>query len=115
MTSNTPANRIVDQLVNLGELHADGALTDEEFKSLKARLISQVEKNVNKKGRRGSVGTNMPTEQSPEMTHADGVASDLAYNCWRTWIVGSLIILYLPMIEYDISYHTFSTLGIFAG
>ena len=41
-----PENNIVEKLATLARLHTDGALSDEEFMALKARLITQASKDV---------------------------------------------------------------------
>lgn len=42
-TDDVPANiGLTEQLAKLAKLHADGALSDEDFKALKAKLISRV-------------------------------------------------------------------------
>ena len=42
MNSEPKTPDIAEQLAKLAKLHVDGALSDEEFKTLKATLISQI-------------------------------------------------------------------------
>ena len=48
MISNSKKSDLSDQLAKLGKLHADGALSDEEFAALKAKLISEFKGYVDK-------------------------------------------------------------------
>ena len=42
MNSEPKTPDLAEQLAKLAKLHADGALSDEDFKTLKATLISQI-------------------------------------------------------------------------
>ena len=46
MSGTIAENNIVDELTKLAKLRADGALSDDEFATLKARLLSQDLKGI---------------------------------------------------------------------
>jgi hypothetical protein len=49
MKSKNTSDGLAEQLMKLSKLHADGALTDDEFKALKAKLIGSQSTNENAK------------------------------------------------------------------
>src|SRR5665811_686758 len=55
---------LVDHLAKLAQLRADGALTDEEFKALKLKLISEMNASKNET-------TNDRVRESPEEVYDD--------------------------------------------
>jgi hypothetical protein len=78
----TSENNITEELTKLAKLHADGALSDEEFKALKAKLISEV-------------GRTDPGVSSPQ-TAARG-ATTKPISDWAAWCLALTPIIAIPI------------------
>lgn len=100
MPMNSKASDLSDQLNKLAKLHADGSLSDDEFKALKAKLISTIGGNagnenvpdaVNKTTGKASTS---PREQ-PKKAHSKlDTAGKIAFII----VVAALIALFYGLI-----------------
>lgn len=82
-------NNITEQLIKLAKLHADGALSDDEFKALKARLLSQEFK---------AQQTINPAQSAPppQTAHVQE-AMNKPISDWASWCLALVPIISLPI------------------
>jgi hypothetical protein len=64
--SKATSDDFIEQLNKLVKLHADGILTDEDFKALKAKLLFQMDSRKN-----GGGSIEAPKNQQGGGTHSD--------------------------------------------
>ena len=84
---------LADKLVTLAKLNADGALTDEEFKALKAKLISQ---SLNNQQRIGTVA-GQGSDQT-ELDHQTSLKRKQIKKSFPDWAAWSLALVpIIPM------------------
>ena len=74
MSSNPTSNGPAEQLAKLSKLHADGVLTDEEFKALKAKLIAELGASASDKSKLGAFANLKRVEKSSNKTNEENSA-----------------------------------------
>ncbi len=79
----TLENNITEELTKLAKLHADGALSDEEFKALKARLLSQE--------------FNPAQRAPPPQTARVQEATNKPISDWASWCLALVPIISFPI------------------
>jgi hypothetical protein len=78
-------NNITEELTKLAKLHADAALSDEEFKSLKARLLSQ------------GFGTQSDVTRVDAQAPVTQEATNKTISDWASWCLALVPIISIPI------------------